>query len=107
MNNNVKVVKVLSRLGDNSYHRVSCKRTIYDDPVQSGLAITPSDIERLARQGIPVSVPNANSFMMLDSGLEVPPELKVDADRNSLWEASQASKRRIMAARRREHNHLT
>ena len=43
----------------------------------------------------------------VDSGLEVPPELRVDADRNTLWELSQAAKRRIMQARRREKDLLT
>lgn len=101
-------MKVLSRINSNeTYHRVSVKRSPSDDVVVSGLAITPSDIERLARNGIPVSVPNADSFYSVDSGLEVPPELRVDADRNSLWELSQAAKRRIMQARRREKDLLT
>lgn len=101
-------MKVLSRINPNeTYHRVSVKRSPSDDVVVSGLAITPSDIERLARNGIPVSVPNADSFYSVDSGLSVPPELRVDADRNSLWELSQAAKRRIMQARRREKDLLT
>lgn len=101
-------MKVLSRINPNEiYHRVSVKRSPSDDVVVSGLAITPSDIERLARNGVPVSVPNADSFYSVDSGLEVPPELRVDADRNSLWELSQAAKRRIMQARRREKDLLT
>lgn len=101
-------MKVLSRINPNeTYHRVSVKRSPSDDVVVSGLAITPSDIERLSRNGIPVSVPNADSFYSVDSGLEVPPELRVDADRNSLWELSQAAKRRIMQARRREKDLLT
>lgn len=99
--------KVLSRINKNEiYHRVNCKRCDTDDVVVSGLAVTPSDIERLARNGIPVSVPNANSFYTIDSGRDVPPELKVDADRNSLWEASQAAKARILKARKREHENL-
>lgn len=101
-------MKVLSRINPNeTYHRVSVKRSPSDDVVVSGLAITPSDIERLARNGIPVSVPNADSFYSVDSGLDVPPELRVDADRNSLWELSQVAKRRIMQARRREKDLLT
>lgn len=101
-------MKVLSRINPfEVYHRVSCCRAPSEDVVISGLSITPSDIERLARQGVPVSVPNASSFFSVDSGLEVPPELRVDADRNTLWELSQASKRRIMQARRREKDLLT
>ena len=94
-------MKVLSRINPNEvYHQVVVKRSSSDEPVISG-------IERLARQGIPVSVPNASSFYNIDSGLDVPPELKVDADRNTLWETSQASKARIMKARKRERDHLT
>lgn len=101
-------MKVLSRINPfEVYHRISCRRAPCDDVVISGLSITPSDIERLARQGVPVSVPNASSFFSIDSGLEVPPELRVDADRNTLWELSQAAKRRIMQARRREKDLLT
>lgn len=101
-------MKVLSRINPfEVYHCVSCRRAPSEDVVISGLSITPSDIERLARQGVPVSVPNASSFFSVDSGLEVPPELRVDADRNTLWELSQASKRRIMQARRREKDLLT
>lgn len=101
-------MKVLSRINPNeTYHRVSVKRSSFDDDVVSGLAITPSDIERLARNGIPVSVPNADSFYSVDSGLNVPPELRVDADRNTLWELSQQSRRRILKARKREQEHLT
>lgn len=101
-------MKVLSRINPfEVYHRIPCRRAPCEDVVISGLSITPSDIERLARQGVPVSVPNASSFFSIDSGLEVPPELRVDADRNTLWELSQASKRRIMQARRREKDLLT
>lgn len=101
-------MKVLSRINPNeTYHRTVVKRVSSDEPVISGLSLTPSDIERLARQGVPVSVPNANSFYSIDSGSDVPPELRVDADRNSLWETSQASKARIMKARKRERDHLT
>ena len=100
--------KVLSRINPNeTYHRVKVLRSPVDDPVVSGLAMTPSDIERLARNGIPVSLPNADNFYHLDSGRDVPPELSVDADRNSLWELSQQAKHRILSARRRERANLT
>lgn len=101
------MIKCLSRLPDKSFHKVTIVRDETDEPVISGLAITPSDIERLARQGIPVSVPNANAFYSIDSGLSVPPELRVDADRNTLWEKSKEAKARILNARRREKEMLT
>lgn len=97
----------LSRFENSAFHVVSCKRTSQEDPVVSGLSITPSQIEQMARNGIPVSVPNASNFFTVDSGREVPPELRVDADRNTLWETSQAAKARIMRARRKEYEHLT
>lgn len=97
----------LNRLGDGKFHVVSCKRKRLEDPVISGLSITPSQIEQMARNGTPVSVPNASNFFTVDSGREVPPELRVDADRNTLWETSQLAKARIMRARRKEHEHLT
>lgn len=97
----------LNRIGDYSYHRVVCKRSSVEDPVISGLSVTPAQIEQMARNGIPVSVPNASNFFTVDSGRDVPPELRVDADRNTLWETSQAAKARIMRARRKEHEYLT
>lgn len=99
--------KCISRLGDTRFHQVSVRRKSSEDPVISGLSVTPSQIEQMARNGIPVSVPNASNFFTVDSGRDVPPELRVDADRNTLWETSQAAKARIMRARRKEHDHLT
>ena len=100
--------KVLTRVPSASvYTGAYCRRDDVEDVVISGLSITPSDIERLALNGTPVSLPNANSFYSVDSGFEVPPELKVDADRNTLWETSHLAKARILRARRREHENLT
>ena len=100
--------KVLTRVPSAPiYAGAHCSRVDTEDVVISGLAITPSDIERLALNGTPVSLPNADSFYSLDTGFEVPPELKVDADRNSLWETSHLAKARILRARRREKDLLT
>lgn len=101
-------MKVLSRINPSeTYYKVRVQRALGDQPVISGLSVTPAQIEQLAKQGIPVSVPNADQFMFLDSGRDVPPELRVDADRNTLWEASQRAKHRILTARRREKESLT
>lgn len=100
--------KVLTRVPSApSYTGVCCRRGDTEDVVISGLAITPSDIERLALYGTPVSLPNAKNFYSVDTGFDVPPELKVDADRNTLWETSHLAKARILRARRREHENLT
>ena len=101
-------MKVLTRIPSAPvYTGACCHRDDIEDVVISGLAVTPSDIERLALSGTPVSLPNANSFYSVDTGFEVPPELKVDADRNTLWETSHLAKARILRARRREHENLT
>lgn len=102
-----QLLRQLSRISQDTYLGVSIKRKFNEDPVIAGLSYTPSMIEALARQGTPVSVPNADQFISLDSGLDVPPELKVDADRNSLWEESKRAKARILKARKYEHENLT
>lgn len=75
-----------------------CSRTLNDDPVVSGLSITPSDIERLARQGVPVSVPSANQFLPADNqiGWDVPPEFQRDMDRNSAWELQESTRLKLL-----------
>lgn len=76
----------------------SCSRTIFDDPVVGGLSITPSDIERLARQGIPVSVPSSSQFLPADQqvGWHVPPEFQRDMDRNSAWELQESTRLKLL-----------
>ena len=76
---------------------------LHEKPVQNGLAITPSDIERLAQQGVAVSVPNADSFLYNNEvGFDIDPVYSRDEDRNSLWERSQIAKHRIMRAGKRD-----
>ena len=80
----------------------------HEKPVQSGLAITPSDIERLAQQGVAVSVPNADSFIYNnENGWDIDPVYSRDSDRNSMWEASQKAKARIMRARKKDAEKFT
>ena len=80
-----------------------------ENPVADGLSLRPRDIDRLARDGIAVSTPNANQFTYDSDGhsWDMPPELTRDADRNSMWERSQRSKHRILDARRREKAKFT
>lgn len=85
-----------------------CRRKEGESPVIKGLSMTPSDIERLARQGIAVSTPAADSFRYDNSdGWSVDPVYLRDADRNSLWELSKISKDRILQARQRDKNRYT
>lgn len=85
------------------------KLKVGESPVPDGLSLRPRDIERLARDGIAVSTPNANQFSYDSDGKswDMPPELARDADRNSMWEMSQRSKNRILDARRRDKAKFT
>ena len=80
-----------------------------ESPVPDGLSLRPRDIERLARDGIAVSTPNANQFSYDSDGKswDMPPELARDADRNTMWEMSQRSKNRILNARRKDKAKFT
>lgn len=85
-----------------------CVRRLDETPVVSGLSMTPSDIERLARQGIAVSTPAADAFRFEpDNGWTVDPVYARDSDRNSLWELSHVSKQRILNARRVDKQRYT
>lgn len=81
-----------------------CERKLHEAKVQSDMAVTPSDIERLAKQGIPVSVPNANQFLPADpeEGWNVPTEFQSDMDRNTAWELEQGARAKVMNAHKRE-----
>lgn len=84
--------------------KVTCpKRKIGEASVVRGLAMTPSDIERLAKQGIAVSTPAADQFHYDPeaNGWNVDVNYMRDSDRNFVWETSQVSKQRILNARRR------
>lgn len=84
------------------------KRRPMEATVSPGLAMTPADIERLAKQGIAVSTPAADAFRYDgDSSWSVDPVYLRDNDRNSLWELSKLSKERIMTARRVDKQRYT
>ena len=103
------VEEVLVRNVPHSRNLAFCKRKVGESIVQSGLALRPSDIERLARDGVAVSTPAANNFYHEQDaiGWDVDPVFQRDADRNSMWEASHVSRARIMAAKRRDHESFT
>ena len=80
-----------------------CKKHLNDDPVQNGLAITPSEIARLANQGVAVSVPAADQFFHDNSqGWDIPIEFKRNTDRNEVWETSHLARKRIIQARKND-----
>lgn len=107
----MKVSKVLTRgrSGNSPEPRLcTCRRVEGEAIVAKGLSMTPSDIERLARQGIAVSTPAADSFRYDGSdGWTVDPVYLRDSDRNSLWELSKVSKDRILQARQRDKSRYT
>lgn len=83
------------------------KYNLGENKVQSGLSLTPSDIEKLSRKGIAVSTPSADMFMF-DSdgsqGFQLRPEYQRDSDRNSMWELSRRSRSNIMKAYKRDQS---
>lgn len=83
------------------------KYNVGENKVQSGLSLTPSDIEKLSRKGIAVSTPSADMFMF-DSdgsqGFQIRPEYQRDSDRNSMWELSKRSKSNILNAYKRDQS---
>lgn len=84
-------------------HNCTIKSVPTDEVVVSGLALTPSDIARMANDGIAVSVPNAEAFTYDNSeGWDIPPEFARDADRNQLWEMSKSARARILMARHKD-----
>lgn len=72
-----------------------------DDVVGQNLAVSPSDIARLTKQGIAVNTANASMFSFdanPSDGLQ--PEMRADADRNMMWELSQRARQKLLKVRR-------
>ena len=83
------------------------KYNVGENPVQSGLSLTPSDIEKLSNKGVAVSTPSADMFQFdsdSGTGFEIRPEYLRDSDRNSMWELSKRSKNSILKAYRRDQS---
>jgi len=90
-------------------HSVSPKRTEVENtvlPVYGNLAITPSQIEKMADQGIPVS--SQNMAYIPDKQGEANPSWNLPLsdirgiDAAELWEQSESSKHRIRNAHKRD-----
>lgn len=81
----------------------TCKRRTGEKPVQNGLALTPSDILRMAEQGIPAS--SANNPNLIDGSTEnnweVPLEERRGIDMADLWNERQNIKRKFMDAHKK------
>lgn len=70
--------------------------------VKKGLALTPSDVKRYTDQGIAVSTQNLEPVYDASenrSDFTLDPMYQRDTDRNTLWEASQVSRAKILSAK--------
>lgn len=92
---------ILSRRKD--WRMINCApvRNENDDVVGQNLAVSPSDIARLTKQGIAVNTANASMFSFDANPSEgLQPEMRADADRNMMWELSQRAKQKLLKVRR-------
>lgn len=80
-----------------------CKRHVDDLPVKNGLAITPSEMARLASQGIPISSGNL-PFVDGDKNpsWDILPENVRGVDVAELWTLQQEARMRIKMAHKRD-----
>lgn len=78
----------------------TCKRRSGEKPVQNNLALTPSDILRMAEQGIPAS--SANNPNLIDGNSDndwnVPLEERRGIDMTDLWNERQNIKSKFRKA---------
>lgn len=71
--------------------------------VVPNLAITPSQIAQMTRQGIAVSTPNAESFIYENcSGWDIEPVYQRYYDRNTAWETSNNARIRLANANKKD-----
>lgn len=92
---------ILSRRKDWRMINSAPVRNENDDVVGQNLAVSPSDIARLTKQGIAVNTANASMFSFdanPSDGLQ--PEMRADADRNMMWELSQRARQKLLKVRR-------
>lgn len=79
----------------------SCKRTMADTPVQGGLAVTPSQMQRMAERGIPVTSQNLEG-MFYDGDTrpswDVPLDMQRGVDVATLWETRKDIRNKLRAA---------
>lgn len=77
-----------------------CKRRPGETVVQNGLAVTPSDVLRMAEQGIPASAQMNSSFIdgSANPGWDVPLEERRGVDIAQMWQFSKDAKLKFKAA---------
>lgn len=82
-------------------HKYStCKRRVGEEIVQNGLALTPSEILKMAENGIPASSANNPNLIdgTPDNNWVVPLEERRGIDMNDLWNERQDIKQRLSSA---------
>lgn len=67
-------------------------------PVQSGLSLSPKEIESMTARGRAASMGSIDDRIYFSHSDEVPVEHKRGMDINRVWEESQLAKKRIMDA---------
>lgn len=93
---------------------MSRKRTTYYQSKRNycanGLAITPSDMNRSAELGVPISSQQLNPDMFDDGNLsnccDIDPLYLRGMNVNHLWESSQTSKKKLQQSHKRFKNSL-
>lgn len=81
----------------------NCKRRVGEDVVQNGLAVTPSDVLRMAEKGIPASAQMNASFIdgTPNPGWDVPLEERRGIDIGQMWQFSKDAKQKFRDAHAR------
>lgn len=90
-------------INKDSFRPAVCLRHDDEEPVQSGLAYTPSRMMELAEQGIPISVQTAGNSVSYDEGyrtLDYEPALewRRGTDINDIWEAQMDARENVNKA---------
>lgn len=79
-----------------------CKRSKEDIPVQNGLALTPTEMMRLAQKGVPISAQNEQNFFdgVDNPTWDVAPEKMRGVDPADLWQLQKTSRKKVTSAKR-------
>lgn len=78
-----------------------CKRNEEDVPVQSGLALTPSQMMEMANHGVPISTQQlGNQYIdgKPNPSFDIPLDQQRGIDIGDIWQAAQTSKKKIRSA---------
>lgn len=79
-----------------------CRRKNYEPKVKSGLAVTPSQVLKMAEQGLPVSAQLQYNQLEGHSGSDwnIPIEERRGIDVGQVWQESMSAKKRLVKGAR-------